>query len=235
MDKAKNRLSQYQEQGRYLLFCLGGGILGWLLQLIVNIQPTTVMGWMGYASLNEVALLPEAQVLSVIYPAARISVMFFSGLLSGGIAYVMSVAEMRQSHAWKDSLIKSLVFLIPALVIGAVTGFLAELIYETANTTSAVSLVFMNGLGWGIIGMGIAFTVSLVKICWKKMLGYAAGGVCGGMIAGVCFGLMSLPAIETDAWIKLAGALILGVLVGVGILVYHKVAGRKHLPKKEAI
>ena len=225
MNTLENMIGKRKNAGQYILFCLAGGLLGWLLQMIVNVQPATVMAWMGYSSLNEVAGLPEAQVLSILYPAAQVSAVFFSALLSCGLVYGMSVAEMKTEHTWKEATLKSLVALPLGLVIGAATGYLSEIIFEGAyGAASTAGLVLLHGLGWGIIGIGIALAVCLTARCWKKMIGSLIAGLLGGFIAGVLFGLMSLPAVETSQFVKLVGILILGLLIGIGLLLIHKFA-----------
>ena len=225
MDKQQKIMDKHQDTGKYILFCLAGGLIGWLLQLIVNIQPATVMAWMGYGSMNEVAGLPEAQVLSIIYPSARIAMMFFSGLLSCGLAYAMTAAELKTEQSWKDAVLKSLIALPIGLVIGAATGFLSEMIFEGGYAaSSAVGLVLLTGVGWGIIGIGIALAVSLALRNWKAMIRNLIAGLCGGFITGILFGIMSASPAETDQLIKLAAALVLGLLMGIGVLVLKNIA-----------
>jgi hypothetical protein len=228
MNTIDNTMNQRMDTGRYILFCLAGGLLGWLLQLVVNVQPATVMAWMGYASLNEVAGLPEAQVLSVIYPAAQISAIFFSGLMGCVAAYAISAGLLKQAHPLKDVLIKSLLALPLGLVIGAATGYLAEVIYESAyGAASVAGLVLLIGVGWGIIGIGIALAVSLTARCWSKIIGNMIAGLLAGLIAGIIFGILSVPAAQTGQFIKLIAVLVLVLLIGIGFLLNQKIGDRR--------
>ncbi len=229
----KLMMDKYKDTVRYMLLCLAGGLLGWLLLIIVNVQPATLMKWIGYGSLNDVAALPEAQQLKIMYTSIRIYSIFFSVLLSCGLVYAMSAAEIKTQQPWRKSLLKGLVFLAVAIPVGAVTGFLSGLIFESCYACSAAVQVLINGVGWGIIGIGIAVTVSMTKRSWKNILWYTAAGLLGGFITGVLFRIMSLPAVETDIFVRLISALIMGLLIGIGILIYKGSADRKGAPSVE--
>lgn len=218
--------NQLKNSRGLILFCLMGGMFGWLLQFVVNIHPAIVMGWMGYPSLNDMARqLTQAQSSLTLHASVRISVLFFSGLLSSGLTYFMAVAELKRNRSWKESILKSFVFMGLALVIGAGAGFLSELIYEgcAASAPSSVCRILMTGIGWGIIGIGVAFTVSLTERTRIRMLRYSIAGLCGGLIAGVLFGILSIPAVETDQFIKLIAALMLGLLIGAGVNLFNNI------------
>lgn len=104
-----------------------------------------------------------------------------------------------------------------ALLLGALSGALAQLVYGLALNSSDVSPRLLRGLGWGLMGIGVGLVLGLVDRSWQKAGRGALGGLVGGTIGGLVFDSFSgltLGENDTGTFARLVGLTVLGAAIG---------------------
>lgn len=105
-----------------------------------------------------------------------------------------------------------------SLVIGAVSGYLAQWMYAEllGEDPAAFTAAFVRGLGWALIGLGIGAAVGLIKPEIKRILFCALGGVAGGFVGGFLFNYIC-EVIPNDVVARGVAIVIMGTLIGIGV------------------
>ena len=198
-----------------LLWGFIGGLVGWLASEIINVEPLTVLGWMG-VTLDE-ATLPDAKM------AVRVSSAIFVALIAVGIGGLLGVGEGvyygSRSNAWKYLGIGAGV----GVLTGFVSGFIAQALYSSmlSDTTSSAAAAFIRGFAWAIAGAGIGLGVGLIKPQMKRVLFCVLGGLGGGFVGGFIFDFIAqaLSTGENDTGVaaRAVGITVMGLLIGLGI------------------
>ncbi len=107
--------------------------------------------------------------------------------------------------------------LFPALLLGAISGVLAQAFYSFAQMSLPFSQQAIRGLGWGIMGIGVGLSLGLADSSWNKAWRGAIGGLIGGTIGGLVFDkVTSLNFGEQDTGVfpRMIGLTILGAAIG---------------------
>jgi len=106
--------------------------------------------------------------------------------------------------------------LLPALLLGAVVGFLsgatAQMFYSWSGPNRLT-----RGLGWALMGLGIGLMLGFVDRSPTKAARGALGGFLGGLLGGLIFD--SIPAVsvgQLDPGVaaRLIGVTVLGAAIG---------------------
>ena len=105
-----------------------------------------------------------------------------------------------------------------SLVIGFVSGYLAQWMYAEMLTDDPADFTaaLVRGLGWAIMGLGIGVSVGLIKPEKKRILFCSLGGLIGAFIGGFLFNYVC-DIIPNDVVARGAAIVIMGILIGVGV------------------
>ena len=105
-----------------------------------------------------------------------------------------------------------------SLVIGFVSGYLAQWMYAEMLTDDPADFTaaFVRGLGWAIMGLGIGVSVGFIKPEKKRILFCSLGGLVGAFIGGFLFNYVC-DIIPNDVVARGAAIVIMGILIGVGV------------------
>jgi hypothetical protein len=255
-------VSQLSNYRRNILLSLAGGLMGWVFQGIVNIDVATVLEWMGYPGFSDFSepwiqrflqnqyCLSMNQTVDAISTVFLIQTMIYAGFFCGVLSFFMSVG-FQSGNPFKSAIKRSLVALLAGVIIGAAASYpylllekLRSMVCYFFGLDTFISVIFqmlLLGLGWGIFGMAIAFSVGLPSKRLKQIRGYSLAGLLGGLVTGMiyCLGITVFP--EANPWalinstgnidkallIQLFMSLILALSIEIGICVFHKKEAKK--------
>ena len=148
----------------------------------------------------------------------RISTGIWAGIIALFIGLFLGIGEGvyygSKEHAIKYGLIGAGV----SLVIGAISGDLAQLMYANVlgDDPSMIAASLIRGIGWAIMGLGIGIAVGLIKPETKRMISCAVGGLIGAFIGGFLFNYVA-EVIPNDTVSRGVAIVIMGILIGVGV------------------
>ena len=105
-----------------------------------------------------------------------------------------------------------------SLVIGFISGYLAQWMYAELLTDDPEEMMaaLVRGLGWAVMGLGIGVAVGLIKPEKKRILFCALGGLVGAFIGGFLFNYVC-DIIPNDVVARGVAIVIMGILIGVGV------------------
>lgn len=105
-----------------------------------------------------------------------------------------------------------------ALVIGMISGYLAQWMYAKMLTDdpSDIAAALVRGLGWAIMGLGVGVAVGLIKPEKKRILFCSLGGLGGGFVGGFLFNYVC-DIIPNDVVARGVAIVIMGLLIGLGV------------------
>lgn len=105
-----------------------------------------------------------------------------------------------------------------SLVIGTISGYLAQWMYASmlGDNPSKLAAAAIRALGWSIMGIGIGFSVGLIKPELKRIISCTIGGFAGAFIGGFLFNYVC-DIIPNDLAARGIAIVIMGVLIGVGV------------------
>lgn len=218
-----------------LLWGLIGGIIGFALQELIGLalNTDTLLGFMGYPSMEQIysnayaGLYTERQlyhILNVVANCIRLNSAIFSALLACGIGLFLGLGEGIYYGSARQAFKNAAIGAGITLVLGFVSGYLAQWLYSSLlkNTESEFAMSLIRGIGWAIMGLGIGFSVGLIKPEKKRLLFCSLGGMIGGFVGGFVFNYICLiPGLlvgEMDTGIipRAIGIVVTGLLVGLG-------------------
>ena len=218
-----------------LLWGLIGGIIGFALQELMGMALNTdsILGWMGYPGMEEIytnayaGIYTESQIytlLAALQNAIRINSAFFSAFMACGIGLFLGLGEGVYYGSGRQALKNAAIGAGISLVLGFLSGYIAQWLYSTllSNTENEFAMAFIRGIGWAIMGLGIGFSVGLIKPEKKRLLFCALGGMIGGFVGGFAFDyIYKIPGLllsSTDDGIicRAIGIIATVLLVGLG-------------------
>lgn len=105
-----------------------------------------------------------------------------------------------------------------SLVIGAISGFLAQLMYSSMidDNASLLTQSFVRGLGWSVMGAGIGLAIGLIRPEGKRILFCTFGGFLGAFLGGLVFNYV-FKLVPNDIAARGVAIIIMGTLIGVGV------------------
>lgn len=184
-------------------------------RLTVALQTTLVGaagGFLGFM-LSEVL---EGQGESASWLAALQSTAVWTALIMLPLSLTLMAAENvlgLRGRWWRDMGR----ICLPALLLGAVSGAVAQLCYGLALSLTDVPPRLVRGLGWGLMGAGVGLVLGLADRSWKKawhgVLGGAVGGTVGGLVFDSFVGL-SVGAGDPGTLARMFGITVLGAAIG---------------------
>lgn len=140
------------------------------------------------------------------------------GVLSVPLTATLVVAENLWGlrGRWNRDLVK---ILLPALVVGAVAGGLAQIFYSwlLALTSTGQPTRFMRALAWTLLGAGVGLLLGYTERSFKKALRGLLGGAAGGFVGGLLFDsftVFSLGEGDTGTVSRAVGFTVLGGAIG---------------------
>jgi MFS family permease len=208
-----------------ILYGLIGGLVGWGLNEIINLQPETVLKWMGYpGGIADLLNLSESHAMSLINSALRTSTAAFSGIIGGFIGSLLGLGEGIYYGSKEKAVRYTFIGLGISLVIGFIGGYIAQIIYSgLLKDIETVGLYasFIRAIAWALMGLGVGISVGLIKPEVKRLINCAIGGLAGGFLGGFAFNyIYNIAAFnENDTGVipRAIGIIFMGLLIGLGI------------------
>lgn len=107
---------------------------------------------------------------------------------------------------------------IVSLVIGGMSGYLAQWMYASVLNEDTGELVasIVRGIGWAIMGLGVGFAVGLIKPNMKRIISCTIGGTIGAFVGGFLFDYVG-KVVPNDMASRGVAIVIMGILIGVGV------------------
>lgn len=143
------------------------------------------------------------------------------------------ISDRLIAGAWAEAWQRLLRAAGPALGIGALAGFMANVIYiEIVQSIIASDdftfsdhepgLYFARAVGWAMFGAGAGVATGLAQRTTQKAINGAIGGAAGGTVGGIIFEFTA-NAIESVALSRLLGLLAVGLLVAAAIAIVEEI------------
>jgi len=219
-----------------ILWGLIGGVAGFILQLISSeiFSIKNIVSWMGedYSSLSLQYLFGSEEVKGVIKNATTI----YSGMqflfISLAIGLFMGLGEGLYYGNKRKAAIYSVLGAGISGAFGFASGCLAQNVYGNMmeNTDSLMIASLVRALCWAIAGIGIGFSVGIIKPEKKRLVFCTLGGIIGGFAGGFLFNWISVLVMicafatkslailsSTEGISQIISMTCMGALVGLGI------------------
>ena len=217
-----------------ILWGLIGGIIGFVLQELFSksIDVDKIIEWMGYNFSNLINSnnYTNEEVLEIISNALRISTAIFSAFVALPLGFAMGLGEGIFYGSKEKALRYSLIGLGVSLVLGFLSGYIAQILYSTLLADVEITFIasLVRGIAWALMGLGVGVSIGLIKPYKKRLLFSAIGGMTGGFIGGFIFNyiyvIFSTGADDTGTLSRAIGIILMGILVGLGIGFLEQVA-----------
>jgi len=108
-----------------------------------------------------------------------------------------------------------------AVVLGAISGLLGELIYKELSQGNSWSGGFdqIRAIAWALTCLGVGITLGVAYRSVQKLLNGLLGGAIGGAIGGGIFNMVYVAVGSSDTGVvsRLVGFLVFGAVVGAAI------------------
>ncbi len=168
---------------------------------------------------SDVDLVIE-QMNSVRAQSSRISTGLWSALIAMMIGLMMGIGEGVYYGSASKALLYGAIGAGISLVLGFLSGDLAQLMYSSAlkanKNASDFMLSFYRGIGWSIMGAGIGGAIGLIKPSAKRLLFCVIGGAVGAFFGGLIFNTVC-KWIPNDMVARCIGLVLTGLLIGLGV------------------
>ncbi len=155
---------------------------------------------------------------SVAARVMRVSTAMWSAIIALFIGLALGVGEGVFYGSLQKALIYGAIGAGISLVLGFISGDLAQLMYASLSDSEApiVLKALIRGLGWGIMGLGVGAAVGLIRPGLKRILFCCIGGAAGAFIGGFLFDFI-IKIIPNDMVSRGVAIIIMGILIGVGV------------------
>lgn len=155
----------------------------------------------------------------------RTSTALWSALIALFIGLFLGLGEGIYYGSKENALKYALIGAGISIVIGAVSGYLAQWMYASMLTdySSVFTKALVRGLGWAIMGLGIGLSVGLIKPEQKRIVFCSLGGVIGAFIGGFLFNYVC-DIIPNDVVARCFAIVIMGLLIGIGVGILEQFA-----------
>lgn len=148
----------------------------------------------------------------------RVSTAVWSAIIAMFIGLALGVGEGVFYGSAQKALIYGAIGAGISLVLGFISGDLAQLMYASLSDSEAPLVLgaLIRGLGWAIMGLGVGAAVGLIRPGLKRILFCCIGGTAGAFIGGFAFDFVC-KIIPNDLIARGVAILIMGALVGLGV------------------
>jgi len=197
-----------------LLWGIIGGLLGWFLQEILNMDELVY---------NAYEFDGVDDYLVQLQNAIRVSAALSTAFVAIGIGALLGLGEGiyygSKTQAFKNLGIGAAV----SAVLGFISGYIAQSLYSAmlSQDVSEFAASFIRGIGWAVMGAGIGLAAGLIKPEKKRILYCALGGLIGGFVGGFLFNyvynIFSSGEMDTGAVPRAIGFIVMGLLIGLGV------------------
>lgn len=213
-----------------ILYGLIGGVLGWFINEIFesSTDSIVILNNMGY-TLDDLYSLPDYVGSNIILKAVRISSGLFSGIIATFIGALMGIGEGIYYGSKEKSIKYGLMGAGMGAIIGYFSGYIGQILYSLLleNAESLIAYSLVRAIGWSIMGVGIGFSIGLIKPEKKRILYCSIGGLGGGFVGGLLFDSIYEAFSsegDTGSLSRAIGIMILASLIGLGIGVLEQFA-----------
>lgn len=160
----------------------------------------------------------EEELESAVARVTRLTCAIWCSAIALFIGLFMGIGEGVYYGSKKKAIRYGLIGAAVSLVIGAVSGYMAQWMYGSVNSDDVSSFVsaLIRGAGWSIMGLGVGAAVGFIKPELKRIGFCAVGGLTGAFIGGFLFEYISL-IITNDVVARCLALLIMGALIGIGV------------------
>ena len=233
-----------------IIWALIGAFLGFGISELtgLNSRTTTVLRWMGepeladfyekYDSLDENATeadflelydlqdkirISNEEAVQMYGQAVRVSTAIWSAMIALFVGLFLGIGEGVYYGSKEKAVIYGLIGAGISLVIGFISGYLAQWMYSVIlpEDAGAFQSALIRGLGWAVMGLGIGLAVGLIKPAGRRILFCSLGGLAGAFLGGFLFEyiveLVSFGANDTGTIARGISLIIMGLLIGLGV------------------
>ncbi len=180
-----------------IIWALIGAFLGFGISELtgLNSRTTTVLRWMGepeladfyekYDSLDENATeadflelydlqdkirISNEEAVQMYGQAVRVSTAIWSAMIALFVGLFLGIGEGVYYGSKEKAVIYGLIGAGISLVIGFISGYLAQWMYSVIlpEDAGAFQSALIRGLGWAVMGLGIGLAVGLIKPAGRK-------------------------------------------------------------------
>jgi Inner membrane component of T3SS, cytoplasmic domain len=146
---------------------------------------------------------------------------FWTALISLVFVGVLVAWDRAIGGAWQEAGRRFLIAALPAAVLGFVSGFLAEVVYQHMQSSYEFDkgkAYLARAIAWALFGAGVGLTLGVVDRSLKKARNGLIGGAAGGALGGVIFEYIGEHG-HSDRTSRLLGLLAIGVLAALATVI----------------
>jgi Inner membrane component of T3SS, cytoplasmic domain len=177
------------------------------------------------AGMGAAWLITQLTGVADILPGSPTGMHAIAGLWVAVVAVafctIVQAFDRLLAGAWEAAAQRAGRAVLPALVLGFVSGFVASWVYYKISEQAFRHGDFSNdnplfylarALGWAVFGAGIGATVGLAEQSQRKAINGMLGGAAGGGIGGFIFQFTGAH-IHSQGFSRLVGLLAIGILI----------------------
>ncbi len=174
---------------------------------------TAVSNALEYDFHNSLELMLDAMI-----QITRVGTGVWSALFASMVGLFMGIGEGVYYGSKENAKKYALIGFAISLVIGFISGDIAQLMYSKLQSSSSGELfrALIRGLGWSIMGAGVGTAIGLIKFDVKRFAFCLIGGGWGAFIGGFMFDFIC-KVFPSDVVSRLFGILVTGLLIGIGV------------------
>ncbi|MCR5691400.1 MAG: hypothetical protein K6G62_04190 [Eubacterium sp.] len=150
---------------------------------------------------------------------SQISSAAWAGLIGLFVGFFMALCSLSRKMGFVKKILAALGIALLSAGLGALSGLFAETVYKALvpEDLGSLATLLARGLGWSVMGLGVGFSVGLIRPRLKKILLCSLGGFLGAFLGGCLFEIFAQLITTNGVMARGLALLSMGALIGIGV------------------